>query len=161
MSKNNLMQKIFVWLYRIFSFLVPSGIAIYTFLISSLLKDDISITQKIGMVGIFTLIIMAIIAVYFLGKHFKNSLNKITNEILECMDNEKKAQLIIKKRKIEGKQEMFRNACFLVPFIIFWLLCVTIEKGIVSLRGTLMFICLSMSTGFGFNGVVQYLNTKK
>lgn len=161
MKTNNLKQNIFIWLYRIFSYFVPGGIALYTFLISSLLKEDVSIVQKIGVVGIFTLIIIAIIAVYFLGKHFKNSLNKITNEILECMDNERKAQLILKKRKIEGKQELFRNACFLVPFIIFWLLCVTIEKGIVSLRGTLMFICLSMATGFGFNSVVQFLNTKK
>ena len=161
MTKNNLMQNIFIWLYRIFSFFVPGGIALYTFLISSLLKEEVSVVQKIGVVGVFTLIVMAIIAVYFVGKHFKNSLNKITNEILECMDNETKTKLIARKRKIEAKQELFRNLCFLVPFIILWLLCVTIEKGIISLRGTLMFICLSMGAGFGFNNIVQVIKTQK
>ena len=148
------------WLYRSFEYYVPCGIALWQFLISSLINEEITVTQKVGVSGIFVLVIIAVIGVYFYGRHFKTSITKVTNEILECLDDTKKAELIAQKKSIESKQEIFRNACFLAPFILMWLLCSLIENGVVSLRGTLLSICLSMGAGMGFNGLGQYFKNK-
>lgn len=158
---NSVKVKIFTWLYRTFCYFVPGGVALWLFLIESLIDKEISILAKIGMGGIFIIVIMFVIAIYFYGKHFKTSINKVTNEILECLDNNKKTELIAKKRKLEAKQEMFRNICFVAPFVIMWVLCTLIENKIISLRGTLMTICLSMAVGVGLNGVAQWLKTKQ
>lgn len=158
---NDLKVKIFTWLYRTFCYFVPGGIALWLFLIENLVNKEVSVVAKVGMTGIFVLVIMFVIAIYFYGKHFSNSINKVTNEILECLDDNKKTELIAKKRKLEGQQEMFRNACFVAPFVVMWLLCALIESNIISLRGTLMTICLSMVSGFGFNGVAQWLKSKQ
>lgn len=158
---NETKSTIFKWLYRSFEYYVPCGIALWQFLISSLINKEITVMQKVGVGGVFVLVIIAIIGVYFYGKHFKTSITKVTNEILECTDDTKKVDLITQKRKIESQQEIFRNACFLAPFMLMWLLCALIENGVVSLRGTLLFICLSMGTGMGFNGLAQHFKNKK
>ena len=80
-------EKVTKWLYRIFTYLVPGGIALYTFLIEKLISKDISITAKLGISGIFVLIIVVLIAVYFLGKHFRKRITKLTDEIIMCLDN--------------------------------------------------------------------------
>ena len=59
-----------------------------------------------------------------------------------------------------GKQEMFRNACFVAPFIIAWFIVSMIEKQVVSLRGMLMIVSISMCAGLGFNGVAQWIKAK-
>ena len=158
---NEQKATVFKWLYRSFEYYVPAGIALWQFLIETLISKDVTITQKIGVSGIFVLVIMVIIGVYFYGRHFKTAINKVTNELLECTDDEKKKELVAEKRKIESKQEIFRNACFLAPFILVWLVACLIEKQVVSLRGTMLFICISMATGMGFNGISQYFKNKK
>lgn len=158
-------EKIFTWLYRIFTFLVPSGIALYTFLLEKLLDNDISVMAKVGVSGIFVLIIMVVIAVFFFGKFLKKKISKITDEIIVCLDNEEKQKLIKKKAKWEGVREMFHNALFLAPFLIIYFLIVLIEKEMIEMRGTMFFVVISMAIGFGFNGVKQFLcknaNTKE
>lgn len=158
---NETKSTIFKWLYRSFEYYVPCGIALWQFLISALINKEITVMQKIGVGSVFVLIIIAIIGVYFYGKHFKVSITNLTNQILECLDDTKKAELIAQKKKIESQQEIFRNACFIAPFILMWLICALIENGVVSLRGTLLFICLSMGAGMGFNGLSQHFKTKK
>lgn len=160
-NKQKIKEQVFLWLYRTFTYFVPGGIAIYSFLIESLLKEDITVMQKIGVAGITTLAIILIIGIYFYNRHFKLAITKVTNEILECMNDENKAKLILKKRKLEASQDLFHNVCFVGVFVILWLLFSTLEKGIISLRGTLMTICVSMATGLGFNGVLQFLKTHK
>ena len=81
-------EKIFTWLYRIFTFLVPSGIAIYTFLLEKLLDNNVSVMGKVGVGGVFILIVIAIIAVFFFGKFLKKKISKITDQIIVCIDNE-------------------------------------------------------------------------
>ena len=157
---NDLKVKVFTWLYRTFCYFVPSGIALWLFLIKNLINNEISVMAKVGMSGIFVLAIMFVIAIYFYGKHFTTSINKVTNEILECLDNNKKVELIAKKRKLEARQEMFRNICFVAPFVLMWLLCALIESKVISLRGTLMTICVSMAIGLGLNGISQWLKTR-
>ena len=152
-------EKVVRWLYRIFTYLVPGGIALYTFLIEKLISKDISITAKLGISGIFVLILVVLIAIYFLGKHFRKRITKLTDEIIVCLDNEKKAKLIEKKKKTEAKQEIFHNAIFITPFVIMWLLMILVERETIELRGILFYICVSMAVGFGFNGLLQYMKT--
>lgn len=154
-------QKVFVWLYRTFTYFVPGGIAIWQFLIETLVDKEVTVTQKLGVGGIFTIALMAIIAVYFYGRHFKKKITELNNEILVCLDEDKKKELVLLKQKIESKQEMFHNACFIAPFIAFWLLLVCVENGVMSLRGTMLFVCISMAVGMGFNGVAQWMKGKK
>ena len=87
-------EKIFTWLYRTFSFLVPMGIAIYTFLLEKLLDNNVSVMGKIGVGGIFILVIVLLIGVFFFGKFLKKKISKTTDEIIVCIDNEKKQKLI-------------------------------------------------------------------
>lgn len=151
-------EKVFKWLYRTFEFFVPCGIALYTFLIEKLINKDISITSKLGISGVFALVLMIVIAVFFMGKHFRVKEQKLEKEAIKELDNEKKAKIIQKMNKNEAKQELFHNACFFAPFLIMYFLVILIEKSMIEMRGTLFFIVLSMAIGFGFNGVSQYLH---
>lgn len=153
-------QKIFTWLYRIFCYFVPCGLTLWTFLIENLLNKEVTLMSKLGVSGLFVLAIIGIIGIFFYGKYLRNSITKTTNEIIECLDDEKKAKLIAKKKKYEAKQEIFHNACFVAPFVLIWLLCALIESKVVSLRGTLMTVSLSMLAGLGFNCVAQFLKQK-
>lgn len=152
-------EKIITWVYRTFSYIIPGGIALYTFLIDKLLDKNVSVTAKIGVGGIFCLVIMILIAIYFYGRHLRKKLNSITNELLECIDNEKKAELVLKKKKIEGIQEIFHNAIFLAPFVALYFIILFVEKTSISMRGTLFYIMISMATGFGFNCFLQWIKT--
>ena len=116
--------------------------------------------QKLGLSGIFTLVIMFLIAVFFYGRHLKKQKEKYTNLCIECTDEAKKKEYIAKKHKIESRQDLFRNICFIAPFVLMWLLMSSVERGVISIRGTLMFISISMATGFGFNGLAQWVKNK-
>ena len=54
-------EKIITWVYRTFSYIIPGGIALYTFLIDKLLDSNVSVTAKIGVSGIFCLVIILLI----------------------------------------------------------------------------------------------------
>lgn len=152
-------EKIITWVYRTFSYIIPGGIALYTFLIDKLLDSNVSVTAKIGVSGIFCLVIILLIAIYFYGRHLRKKLNTITNELLECVDIEKKKELVLKKRKIEATQELFHNAIFLAPFVALYFIMLLVEKTAISMRGTLFYIMISMATGFGFNCFLQWIKT--
>ena len=151
---------IFTWCYRVFMYLVPGGVALWETLIKSLIDGNFTIMAKIGVSGIFVIAIILIIAVFFYGKHLNKVIEKITNQCIECMDNEKKKELITKKRKAEAKRDLFSNAVFVSIFVIAWLIVSCIEKGIVSMRGTLMVVVISMAIGLGFNGLAQWVKVK-
>lgn len=157
---NKTKQSIFTWLYRTFTYFVPGGVALWSFFIEKMIDKEVSTFDKIGISGIVVLAIMIIIAVFFYGKHLRKKITDITNQCIECTDNTKKAELVAQKKKYEARQEMFHNACFIAPFIIAWLLVSMIEKGVVSLRGTLMIVSTSMCVGLGFNGVAQGMKSK-
>ena len=157
---NELKEKILLWGYRIFSYIVPGGFALWTFVIEKLIDNNVSLATKMGVSGMFMLALMVIIAVYFVGRHFRNKITKLNNKILEELDNDKKAILIAKKRKIESMQEIYHNAIFIAPFLGMFLLVLMVEKQMVSIRGILGFVCISMAIGMGFNGVKQWLHSK-
>jgi len=159
-EKQNWKITLFTWCYRVFGYLVPGGYTLWAFLIETLINHKASIFDKVSCSGLFVLAIIVIIAIFFYGRHLKKKKDDITNQCIECIDNEKKIELVAKKRKIEAKQELFRNACFIAPFIIAWFVVSLVEKQVVSLRGTLMIVSISMAIGLGFNGIAQWLKTK-
>lgn len=158
--KTQTKYNIFLWLYRTFMYFVPCGEALWLFLIRTLINNEVGVMQKIGISGVFILAIMVVIAVFFYGKHLDKKLEKINDELLECLDNEKKKELIIKRRKIRAKKKLFVNAVFVSIFVILWILVSCIEKKVVSLRGCLAIVSISMATGLGFNGIAEYIQVK-
>lgn len=160
MKEKNWKLTLFTWLYRVFCYIVPGGYALYAFLIDTLISEQTSVWDKVSCSAIFVVALMVIIAVFFYGRHLKKKINDITNQCIECVDNIQKAELVAQKKKWEAKQEMFRNVCFVAPFVIAWFIVAMIEKQVVSLRGTLMIVSISMCVGLGFNGVAQWIKTK-
>lgn len=158
--KNDWKVTLFTWIYRSFCYIVPGGYALWAFLIEGLIDSEASVWDKINCSSIFVVVLIILIAIFFLGKYLKKRINKITDECIVCVDNDKKIELVTKKKKLEAKQEMFHNACFVAPFILLWFIVAMVEKGMVSLRGTLMVISISMTTGFGFNGLTQWIKTR-
>lgn len=153
-------ENILLLFYRIFTYLFPSGLLMWNLVIDKLASNEVSVGAKLGCSGLFLLVIMALIAVIMLGRHFRKSIEKINDKLLDCTDDEKKLKLKEKKAKIKKWQEIYRNACIVAPFVIGLILVNLIEKGIVSFRGTLMIIVTSLCTGFGFNAFAQNLIAK-
>ena len=153
-------NKIFTWLFRIFTYIVPSGVVLWEFLISKLISNEVSFTQKIGLSGIMTITVIGLIAVFFLGKFIRKKIQNITNDCIECCDNNKKMELVLKKKKWELIQDRFHNICFIAPFIIVWAVLTMVENGVVSLRGTFLEIIISMAVGFGFNEIARWFSSK-
>lgn len=153
-------QNVLLIFYRIFTYLFPSGLLLWNLVIDKLIRNDVSVVEKIGFSGLFLLIVMALIAVIMLGRHFRKTIEKLNDKIIDCADEEKKRELIEKKKKVKKWQEIYRNACIVAPFIIALVLVIMIEKGMISLRGTLTMITISLCTGFGFNTVAQNLIAK-
>lgn len=155
-----LKQKIFVWLHWVFSYIVPGGVALWSCVIEKLLDKEITIVNKVGITGVFAMAVMVIIAVFFYNKHLNKKITDLTNRCIECIDNEEKVRLVEQKKKMEVRLEIFHNICFVVPFVIVWLVLCFVESGVISLRGTMLVICLSMATGLGLNTIAGFLKTK-
>lgn len=152
--------KVFTWLSRIFTLFVPSGVVLWTFLIEKLISKDVSVASKLGLGGIVVGIIIVVSAIYFYNRWLKKKIEKLENDCLECVDLDQKRELVAKKKSYEAKKNILHDFCFIVPFIAIWLALIFVEKGVVSLRGTMLVVCISMSTGFGFSCVTEWLKSK-
>lgn len=173
--ENKTSSTIFMWLYRIFCYYVPSGVALWSFLIKKLIDNGVETKVKLGLGAISTFIVIAVIGFYFYKRHFDKKIQALTKEnddltdkILLESSEEKKVELLNRKKeikakigKINSKQELFNNVCFVSIFVIAWLIACVLEKGLLSLRGTLLAISISMASGLGFNGLSQYLKNKE
>lgn len=159
-KKSEVRGKVFTWLYRVFTYMVPSGVMLWSFVIEKLIDKDVTIMMKLGVSGTFVLVVMVIIAAFFYNKHLTKKITDITNQCIECVNNEEKAELVNKKKKLEVRLELFHNICFVVPFVAIWAVLCFVESGVVSLRGTMLIICSSMATGLGLNTISGLLKAK-
>lgn len=146
--------------YRIFTYLVPSGMVIWSCVIDKLLDDEITLAQKLGCSGLVVLVACVIIAVVFLGRHFTKTIKNLNDKILICTDDAQKKELVANRKQVEKWQATFKNACFVAPFIVGLIVVNLLESKILSLRGSLTVIVISLCTGFGFNTVAQELIAK-
>lgn len=165
----------FKWLYRIFCYYVPSGVALWSFLIKKLIDNGVETKVKLGLGAIATLVVIGLIGFYFYKKHFDKKIQSLnmknddlTDKILLETNENTKVELLNEKKeikakigKINSKHELFNNVCFVAIFVIAWLIACVLEKGILSLRGTLLVISISMASGLGFNGISQWLKNKQ
>lgn len=174
MINNSLKSKIFLWIYRIFGYFIPLGISLWFFLIEKLLDTHITFASKVGISGIFVLVVILFIAIYFYKKHFAKKIEKLnkdnsefTDKILLETDETKKAEYLETKKairnalnKTEMAREIFNNILFVAPFVLCYIVCVLIEKEMISLRGFFLMLTLSMAIGFGFNVLSQLCKYK-
>ena len=146
--------------YRILTYIFPSGFLLWNLVIDKLLKEEVTIVQKIGLAGLFLACMLILVAVILIGRRFKKAIAKINDKLIDCTDDEKKQELKKKKARIRKWQEIYRNACIVAPFLILLVMTNLVEKGIVSFRGTLLLITTSLCLGFGFNVFAQKLIEK-
>lgn len=138
-------------LYGIFTYVFPIGFVLWSLVIDKLLDKDVSIMAKWGCTGTFALIVIALVGVVLVKKTFKKKLDKFNDKLLVCIDDDEKKELV-KKREVTRKwQELFNNACLIVPFVIGYVLVCLIEKAMISVRGGLLAILISLAVGFVFN----------
>jgi len=142
---------LFLFLFRLFSYVIPLLIVIWCFVIENIINKEVTIWAKIGCAGIVALVIVFLFAIHFIKKHFNKKLSKLTDKIIMCTDESKKLVYIKKKRKVEMWQELFGNICIIIPFAVLLALINMIETQMLSLRGIFFFVVISMIVGFVFN----------
>lgn len=152
----NLLQ----FLFRAFTYIIPLAIFIWCFVIENAMSKEIGIWTKIGCGGIVVLIIVLLFLVHFVKKSFNKKISKLADKILMCTDETHKLELIKQKRKLEGRQELFGNICLIVPFIVVLMLVNMIETQLISLRGILFAVVISMIIGLVFNIFLQQEKVK-
>src|SRR5574344_1773269 len=145
------MESVFKWLYRAGCYFIPGGTALWCFVIENLIDKEVSVIAKIGCCGVFALVLMVIITVFFANKAFTQKNQKLEKLAIKEMDNEKKQQIITKWEKNEQNQELFKNTIFLICFVGLAFLVSMLESKLLSLRGVLWFMVGSISAGLGCN----------
>lgn len=153
-------QNVLLICYRVFTYIFPSGLVLWCLVIDKLMSNNVSFSAKIGCAGLFALAVMVLVAVIMLGRYFKNTIEDLNDKLIDCVDAEKKQELVEEKKKVRKWQEIYRNACLFAPFVILLIVVTMLEHGIVTFRGMMTLIVLSMGTGFGFNITAQNLISK-
>lgn len=144
-------QNILRLFYRLFTFVVPMGFVLWTLVIDKLLDKDVSIMAKWGCAGTFALIVLALVGVYLTKRAFKKHIEKVNDKLLVCTDDDKKKKLVEKKNIIKKREALFRNICLIAPFIIAYVITSLIEKSMISVRGGILAIIISLMIGLVFN----------
>lgn len=145
------MENVFKWLYRTGCYFIPGGTALWCFVIENLLDKEVSVMAKIGCCGVFVLVLMIVITVFFANKAFTKKNQKLEKQAIKELDNEKKQQIIKQWEKNEENQELFHNTIFLICFVGLALLVTLLESKLLSLKGVLWVMVTSISAGLGCN----------
>lgn len=159
-SEYTTFENVLLVLYRACTYLFPAGLLLWNLVIDKLIDKNVSFMAKIGCGGLFLLIAFVLIAVIMLGIHFKRAIERINEKLIDCVDSEQKQKLVEQKKKIRKHQAIYRNSCLIAPFIIVLVAVTLLEQKLVTFRGTLTLIVLSMAAGFGFNISAQNLIVK-
>lgn len=159
-SDLSISENVLLVCYRVFTYLFPAGLMLWCLVIDKLLDNEVSMVAKVGCGGLFLICALLIVAVVMLGRHFKNTIEDLNDKLIDCVDIEKKKELVEKKKQVRKWQEVYRNACIVAPFIVILLVVNLLENGIVTFRGMLTAVVLSMCVGFGFNITAQNLISK-
>lgn len=175
---NELKTKITTCLSFIFTYIVPGGWALWTFVIEKIISQDIPATAKIGgIMGVLVLGALLICAVIFYGKWLNKRIETATKRKDEINDSlitmlanqnttnmqplvDEKQALTIKIAKIKAHKDIFKNIILVVPFVALYIAFKMMADSLVNMANVIGVIALSMSTGFGLNGVTQYLKVK-
>ena len=143
------MSKILLWLYRIMSYFVPCGITLYTFVIENILNKEVTIMTKIGASGLFVIGILVVIGIFFVGSTFTRAEKELEKKSIKEIDLNKRAEYIKKWEQVENRHKIFNQIITLSVLVGITALIYMIEKSLINLRGTMIFICMSYGSGIG------------
>lgn len=145
----------------IFSLIIPNCIALYFFVIEKLIDTQITIADKITSCSIFVIIILIIVALIFFNKLLNSKYKKYEKLAIMELNNDIKKTYIKKMQTYDSIKNIYHNILSISPFLIIWLLVVLIERKIISLRGILAIISISMVIGLIFNIMYNIKEIKK
>lgn len=152
------METLLLWVYRTLSYFLPGGIMLWTFVIENMLSEEVSWTSKLGASGIFILVVMIILCIFFVNKEFTKREQKYEKLSIKEIDLQKREEYIKKWKVVEKNHEIFKNILMLAVLLTLTLLISLLETKLLSLRGTMITICTSFAGGTGIN--VIYKNMK-
>lgn len=155
------MQYLFKWLYRTLSYFIPAGILLYTFVIENLMNKEITWYAKLGVSGIFVLVILIFVCIFIINNLFIKRAKYYEEMSIKEIDLEKRAEYIKKWNSVEKYHTLFKQCLILVVFICLTLLISLLETKLLALRGTMITICISFGVGTGFNFVYKDIEQKQ
>ena len=104
------MENVFKWLYRTGCYFIPGGTALWCFVIENLLDKEVSVMAKIGCCGVFALILMVIITIFFANKAFTKKNQKLEKMAIKELNS--------KLLKI-GKRMKQIKSCFTTQYFLY------------------------------------------
>ena len=172
-------EKFFYITSCVFSYGGTTFIALWSFVIEKITREDVSIITKMGLSGTLCLIVLVVLTVVFMNRHIDKKLDTNgeqqqdivkmlwleTDEVKKEEMRQKLKELENYRVKVKANREIFKNAILCSVFVILTLLFYVAEKKLIELRGTFLGISSCLLIGFGFNTAYEQLhkklNTKK
>lgn len=154
------MEKLFYWLHLGLSYFAPSALLLYSFVIENIFNKEITLTQKIGVCGIFVMIICIIICITVINKGFTRKERKLQELSIKEIDLEKREQHIRKWNKISYIHDMFKDGITLAILTAITLVVAMLESKLLALRGTMTAICLMYASGTVCHGIHKNIKNK-
>ena len=141
------MEKLFYWLHMGLSYFAPSGLLLYSFVIENILSKEISTMSKIGVCGIFVMIICIVLCITLVNRGFKRKEQKYQELSIKEIDLSKREEYIKKWNKLALIHDIFKQVITLSILIVITLLVAMLESKLLALRGTLTAICIMYGSG--------------
>ena len=154
------MQTFLLWVYRTLTYFAPAGILLWTFVIENILNKEVNVITKIGAGGIFILIILLFVCIFFINSAYNKKEKELEKLSIREIDTEKRAEIIHKWEKVEKNHKLFKQCLLLGVVLTVTLLVILLESKILALRGTLISICVSMGLGTLVLGLKGNINEK-
>lgn len=148
-KQNKVLENILKWLGIVFSYVCPAMVLFVSFVLENLLSNEVSPITKIGVSGVFVLVIMLFLAIFLVNRFFNKKLQKVDHEIKVELDNSIKVKLIEKQSKLENLQDLFKSLIVLAVLVVITILVALLESKLLELRGTMVAICVSFAVGVG------------
>ena len=151
------MEKLFYWLHLGLSYFAPSGLLLYGFVIENILNKEITIWNKVGVCGIFAMIICIILCISLVNKGFDKKQQKLQQLSIKEIDLTKREEYIKKWNKITLIHDLFKQGITLSILVVITLVVAMLESKLLALRGTLTAICIMYASGTICYGVHKNL----
>ena len=161
MKSKNIWETILKWAYRTLCYFFPSGVLLWSFVIENALSDEVSVITKVGVCGVFMLAILLCMCVFMVNRAFNKKEKELRNASIEEVDLEKRKETIGKLKRLDNRHDLFKCLVFLGVLVAITLVVAMLESKLLSLRGTMIAICISFASGTGCMVAFQSLKTKR
>ena len=151
------MEKLFYWLHMGLSYFAPSGLLLYSFVIENILSKEITTMSKIGVCGLFVMVVCIILCLTLVNRGFKKKEQKYQQLSIKEIDLAKREKHIKEWNNISLVHDIFKQGITLAILVVITLLVTMLESKILALRGTLTAICVMYGSGTFCYGVHKNL----